>query len=46
MDGYGKLKPYASCIDGFSRKMLWLKVYSSNKDPKVVCRYFCDLLLI
>ena len=36
-DGYDKLKPYGlpihGCIDGFSRKILWLKVVKSNNNP-------------
>ena len=39
-DGYDKLKPYGLCIhggiDGFSQLMLWLNVYKTNNDPKVV----------
>ena len=35
-DGYDKLKPYGlpkhGCIDGFSRKILWLKV-SRSQEP-------------
>ena len=37
IDGYDKLKPYGlrmhGCIDGFSRKILWLKVVRSNNNP-------------
>lgn len=44
LDGWDKLKPYGfcvhGCIDGFSRRILWLEVASSNKDPKVVADYF------
>ena len=49
LDGYDKLKPYSltvhACIDGYSRRILWLKVGITNKDPKVVCRYFTDFVL-
>jgi len=42
MDGYDKLKPYGfpihGCIDGFSRKMLWLKVSRTNNNPLVVAK--------
>ena len=36
-DGYDKLKPYGlpihGAVDGFSRKILWLKVCKSNNNP-------------
>ena len=38
LDGYDKLKPFGfeihGCIDGYSRRALWLNVLKSNKDPK------------
>ena len=44
MDGNDKLKPYGfaihSCMDGYSRKILWLEVSISNKDPSVIFRYY------
>ena len=50
MDGYDKLKPYGFCIhgaiDGFSRKILWLKVGSSNNDPRVVASYFINCIRV
>ncbi|CAC5390946.1 unnamed protein product [Mytilus coruscus] len=46
IDGYDKLKPYGICIhgaiDGFSRKMLWLKADYSNNNPKHVDRLYID----
>jgi hypothetical protein len=37
LDGYDKLKPYGlcvnGCVDGFSRKVIWLNVYCTNSDP-------------
>ena len=40
MDGNDKLKPFDfyihGCIDGFSRKMIWLHVGNTNKDPAVI----------
>ncbi|XP_070548835.1 uncharacterized protein [Ptychodera flava] len=46
IDGYDKLSPYGlaihGCIDGFSRKVLWLKVGVSNHDPRKVAAYFID----
>ena len=36
-DGYDKLKPYGvpihGCVDGFSRKIVWLTVSRTNNDP-------------
>ena len=46
IDGYDKLKYYGfsihGCIDGFSRKLLWLNVSASNKDPNVVAKFYLD----
>lgn len=46
LDGYDKLKPYGFPIhgatDGYSRKILWLKVGSTNNDPKVTASYFLE----
>ena len=46
MDGYDKLKPYGfpihGCIDGFSRKILWLKVTRSNNNPSVIAKFYLD----
>jgi len=57
-DGYDKLKPFGfalhGCIDGFSRKILWLHCGTTNNDPKVILHYYlatvqnlrgCPLLL-
>ena len=44
VDGYDKLKPFGLCISGcicgFSRKVIWLKVYHTNNDPRVIGGYF------
>jgi len=44
VDGYDKLKPFGlcihGCIDGFSRKVIWLHVSSTNSNPKVVAGYY------
>ena len=44
MDGYDKLKPFVFCIqgcmDGFSRRIIWLEVQRWNKNPSVVTKYF------
>lgn len=46
VDGYDKLKPYgfciSGCIDGFSRKILWLKTAHTNNDPKVISGYYIE----
>lgn len=48
-DGYDKLKPYGfpvhGCIDGFSRRVMWLKVTRSNNDPSVVGRFFLECVV-
>lgn len=48
IDGNDKIKPYgfgiSGCIDGFSRRLLWLNVYVSNKDPSLIAGYFLDAL--
>ena len=40
LDGYEKLKPFGfpihGCIDGYSRKLIWLKTIHSNNDPFIV----------
>ena len=37
IDGYDIIKsfgfPIIGCIDGFSRKILWLEIVNSNNDP-------------
>lgn len=44
IDGYDKLKPFGFCIhgaiDGYSRRILWLKVGFSNNDPWIIASYF------
>lgn len=48
IDGYDKLKPFGfcihGCIDGFSRRIMWLEVGTSNNDPSVVSQYFIDCI--
>ncbi|XP_049894755.1 uncharacterized protein LOC126386440 [Epinephelus moara] len=43
-DGYDKLMPFglaiSGCIDGFSRKILWLACGPTNNDPAVIAHYF------
>ena len=46
VDGYVKLKPFGfciyACIDGCSRRILWLEVGVTNNDPHVTAAYFLD----
>ncbi|KAL6460937.1 hypothetical protein MHYP_G00309030 [Metynnis hypsauchen] len=43
-DGYDKLKPYSlalsGCVDGFSRKILWLVCGPTNNNPSVIAHNF------
>ncbi|XP_066914908.1 uncharacterized protein [Clytia hemisphaerica] len=32
--------PIHGCCDGFSRKILWLRVINSNNNPKIICNLF------
>ena len=49
VDGYDKLKPYGiaihGAIDGFSRRILWLKAGPTNKNSRVVASYFINYLI-
>ncbi|XP_041935212.1 uncharacterized protein LOC121697653 [Alosa sapidissima] len=49
IDGNDKLKFFGIwvhlCIDGFSRRVLWLKVGTSNRKQKFVARYFFDVVV-
>ena len=44
IDGYDKSKPFGiaihGAIDGYSRRNLWLKLSSSNNNPKVIANYY------
>ena len=44
IDGYNKLKLFAiaihGAIDGYSRRILWLKLSSSNNNSKVIADYY------
>lgn len=46
IDSYDKLKPFGicinGCIDGFSRKIMWLNAYNTSSDPKVIAGYFLE----
>lgn len=45
-DGYDKLKPFVfpihGCIDGYSRKILWLYITRSNNLPDNIAAYYLD----
>ncbi|KAK0134211.1 hypothetical protein N1851_030223 [Merluccius polli] len=45
-DSYDKLKPYGicinGCIDGFSRKIIWLKAAHTSSNPRVIGGYFLE----
>nr|XP_022287723.1 uncharacterized protein LOC111100295 [Crassostrea virginica] len=46
VDSYDKLKPYGfcinGCIDGFSRRIIWMEVYTSNSNPALIASYYLD----
>ena len=48
VDGYDKLKPFgiaiSGCIDGFSRKVMWLKSGSTNNDPGIIAQNYIQCL--
>ena len=48
LDGYDKLKPFGfsihGCIDGFSRRIIWLDISSSNKKPDLIAKYYLDAI--
>ena len=45
-DSYDKLKlvvfPIHGCIDGYSRKILWLNVSPTNNYPQIIVKYFIE----
>ena len=45
-DGYDKLKPFGfaihGCIDGWSRKIIWLYVTRSNNLPSNIAKYYLE----
>ena len=48
VDGYDKLKPFGfpihKCIDGYSRKIIWLKTVHSNNNPFILGIVFLEHL--
>ena len=49
LDSYDKLTPYGiginTCIDGYSRNILWLEAGKTNSDPRVIAGYFIDAVV-
>ena len=49
IDGYDKLKQFGfaihGCIDGYSRKLLWLEVGPTNNKPEVTALFFVRTVL-
>lgn len=47
-DGHDKLKRYGfcihGCIDGFSRRMIWVECASTNNNSAVICYYYMSAL--
>ncbi|XP_061885060.1 uncharacterized protein LOC133635791 [Entelurus aequoreus] len=45
-DSYDKLKPFGicinGCIDGFSRKIIWMNAFTTNSDPTVIGGYYME----
>ena len=48
IDGYDKLKPFGfsihGCIDGFSRRLIWLEVGPTNKNPQVIAHFYIQAI--
>ena len=46
VDSYDKLKPFglciSGCIDGFSRRIIWLNVYRTSSNPRVIAGYYME----
>lgn len=44
VDGFDKLKPYgfgvSGCIDGYSRKLVWLECSFTNNNPTLIASFF------
>ncbi|XP_071134131.1 uncharacterized protein [Mytilus edulis] len=48
IDGYDKIKPYGiaihGAIDGYSRRILWLKAGCSNNNPRYIAKFYIDFV--
>lgn len=44
VDSHDKLKMYGlcinGCIDGFSQQIIWVNVYKTGNDPRVIAGYY------
>uniref|UniRef100_A0ABD2WMH5 Integrase core domain-containing protein n=1 Tax=Trichogramma kaykai TaxID=54128 RepID=A0ABD2WMH5_9HYME len=49
VDGHDKLKKFgfaiSGCVDGYSRKVMWLEVATTNNKPEVIANYFLKSIL-
>ncbi|XP_048589292.1 uncharacterized protein LOC125573037 [Nematostella vectensis] len=49
VDAYVKLKPYGfpihGCIDGWSRRIMWLNVTKSSNNPYVIAKFYLDCVM-
>ena len=49
MDGYDKLKPDGfpihGCIDGYSRRILWLEVGRTNNNPAAITKFYLNTVI-
>jgi len=49
IDGHDKLAKWGfyihGAVDGFSRKVLWLNVFVTNKDPWLTAKYFIEAVI-
>jgi hypothetical protein len=45
-DSYDKLKTYGicinGCVDGYSRKVVWMNAYHNSSNPKIIGGYFME----
>ena len=48
LDSYDKLKRFGfcinGCIDGFSRLVLWINVYKTSNDPRIIGGYYLETI--
>ena len=47
-DQYDKLGRFGfgihGCVDEFSRRVMWLGVFSTNRDPWIVAKYYYEVV--
>lgn len=48
VDGFDKIKPYGFCVHGaicgYSRRVMWLHVASSNNNPRLIANYYISMV--